>query len=287
MHAAHRTAWDRRSQEAAIERLYGHREDAADSHGGFLNFGLWDDDVDDYLGAAERMVERVGELAGLTAGSRLVDAACGTGAQDIYLARCFGPMTIDAVDVTWHHVDIARRRAALLRDGSTLRVHHASATQLPLADASASHVISIEAAHHFDTRAAFLAEAHRVLEPGGVIALAYFVLVRPPRGPIERALFDATCALWKVPRENADTAEAYRAKLEAAGFDHVHFEYVGDRTFAGYLASQRRPERRKELREIRGRMGIMLGELMARAAHAVYAAGLVEYVLVRAERGTW
>ena len=284
MHAEARTAWDRRSHEAAIERLYGHREDAADSHGGFLNFGLWDDDVVDYLDAAQRMVERVGELAGLAPGARVIDAACGTGAQDAYLAHRFGPLAIDAVDVTWHHVDIARRRAAALAGGSTLRVHHASATQLPFPDASATHVISVEAAHHFDTRAAFFVEAERVLAPGGVIALADFVLVRAPRGPVERALFDATCALWKVPRKNADTADGYRSKLEDAGFDDVSFEYVGDRTFAGYLASQRRPARRKELVELRGRVGVMVGELMAWAAHAVYAAGLVEYVLVRAER---
>lgn len=285
MHAASRTSWDRKSHEAAIERLYGHREDAVDSHGGFLNFGLWEDDVDGYLDAAERMVERIGELAELAPGARVVDAACGTGAQDAFLAHRFGPLTIDAVDVTWHHVLIARRRAAALESESTLRVHHASATSLPFDDGSATHVISVEAAHHFDTRAAFFAEAHRVLAPGGVIALADFVLVRAPRGPIERALFDATCALWKVPRANADTAEGYRAKLERAGFGDVRFTYVGDRTFAGYLASQRRPERRKELVEIRGRAGVMVGELMAWAAHAVFAAGLVEYVLVRAERG--
>jgi erythromycin 3''-O-methyltransferase len=284
MQAAARTAWDRKSHEAAIERLYGHREDTADSHGGFLNFGLWEDDVDDYLDAAQRMVERIGELAEIGPGAHVVDAACGTGAQDAYLARSFGPLSIDAVDVTWHHVDIARRHADTIAPGSMLHVHHASATSLPLPDSIATHVISIEAAHHFDTRAAFFAEAHRVLEPGGVIALADFVLVRAPRGPVERALFDATCALWKVPRANADTAEGYRAKLETAGFRDVRFSYVGDRTFAGYLASQRRPARRKELALLRGRVGVMVGELMAWAAHAVYAAGLVEYVLVRAKR---
>jgi len=284
MQAQARTAWDRNSHEAAIERLYGHREESVDSHGGFLNFGLWDAGITGYLEAAQRMVERVGELAGLAAGARVVDAACGTGAQDTYLARRFGPLSIDAVDVTWHHVDIARRRAATFDAGSTLRVHHASATSLPLPDATATHVISIEAAHHFDTRAAFFAQGHRVLAPGGVIALADFVLVREPHGPLERALFDATCGLWNVPRANADTADGYRTKLERAGFADVSFTYVGDRTFAGYLASQRRPARRKELAVLRGRVGTMVGELMAWAAHAVYAAGLVEYVLVRAQR---
>jgi erythromycin 3''-O-methyltransferase len=284
MHAQGRTEWTHESQEAAIERLYGHREDAVDSHGGFLNFGLWEDGVDGYLAAALRMVERLGELAGLAPGARVVDAACGTGAQDAHLAACFGPLEIDAVDVTWHHVEIARRRAASLANGSTLRVHHASATALPLADASFTHVVSVEAAHHFDTRAAFFAEARRVLAPGGVIALADFVLVRAPRGPVDKALFDGTCALWKVPRQNADTADAYRDKLQRAGFTNVTFEYVGDRTFAGYLASQRRPARLKELVKLRGPVGLMVGELMAWAAYKVYAAGLVEYVLVRAER---
>jgi ubiquinone/menaquinone biosynthesis C-methylase UbiE len=285
MHSDARTRWQDRSQEAAIERLYGHRDEAADSHGGFLNFGLWDEGVTDYLDAARRMVRRMGELLGLAPGARVVDAACGTGAQDVCLIQAFGPLEIDAVDVTWAHVALARRRAAAeVAAPAALRVHHASATTLPFPDGSFTHALSLEAAHHFDTRFAFLREARRVLAPGGVIALADFVLTRAPRNALEQALFDATCRLWKVPRDNADTAEAYAGKLRAAGFDRITMEHVGGRTFPGYVASQRTMARRRELLGIRGPVGVAVGETMNWAALKVWQTGLVDYVLVRAER---
>jgi SAM-dependent methyltransferase len=271
------------SFEAKIDRLYGHRDEGEDSHGGYLNFGLWSDATPTYLAAAENMVHAVGERLGLVPGARLVDAACGTGAQDVYLARRFGPLSIDAVDVTLAHVHLARARAAReLGPGSSLTVHHASATALPLADRSFSHALALEAAHHFDTRAAFFHEARRVLAPGGVLALADFVLTRAPRTAVERAVLDATLALWKVPRDNVDGVDAYVAKLRAAGFPSVDVERVGAQTFPGYVASQRRAARRRELWRIRGPVGIAVGETMNWAALKVFELGLVDYVLVRA-----
>ena len=46
------------------------------------------------------------------------------------------------------------------------------ATRLGFASGSVDAVVALEAAQHFDTRAAFLGEALRVLRPGGTIALA-------------------------------------------------------------------------------------------------------------------
>ena len=132
-----------------------------------MNFGFWEDGTTAYVQAAERMVERLGELVGLAPGARVIDAACGRGTQDLYLLARFGALSVDAIDVTRNNVALAMAQAAARVGPGELRFHHASATRLPFPDASFSHALCIEAAHHFDTREAYLREAFRVLVPGG------------------------------------------------------------------------------------------------------------------------
>ena len=268
--------------ERLIDRLYGHGAGAvADSHRGYMNFGLWDTGTTEYARAAERMVERLGELLGLAPGARLIDAACGRGSQDLYLLRRFGALSIDAIDITRRNIELARAQAS---GHDELRFHHASATRLPFGDAAFSHAICVEAAHHFDTRERYLAEAYRVLAPGGRIALADIVLRRAPRSPTERALIAAAVALWRIPRANLVTEAGYRAAFARAGFVDLAIEEVSAQTFPGYYGAQRDAARRRELVAARGRLGAAVGAVMNFAAHRVYEVGLLDYLLVRATK---
>lgn len=271
--------------ELGVERLYERGADAYGDYGdGYLNFGLWQDGETDYVRAAQHMVHRMGELLELAPGARVLDAAPGMGAQDLYLDRAFGPLEIDAIDVTRAHVEHGRRKAAAAGAGERLRFHHGSATRLGFGDATFTHAMSLEAAHHFDTRERFFREAHRVLAPGGVLAMADFVLTQPPQTAFQRVALEAACRLWRVPRANVDTLDAYRARLAQAGFDVTDAEIVSDRTFPGYYREQCRPERRREVTRIRGFIGGRLGHVLNLAIHAVHTARIVDYVLVRAEK---
>jgi microcystin synthetase protein McyJ len=271
--------------ERLIDALYGHGGTGAaviaDSHAGYMNFGLWDAGATEYARAAERMVERLGELLGLTPGARVIDAACGRGSQDLHLLRRFGALSIDAIDVTRRNVELAIAQAG---GQPGLRFHHASATRLPFGDARFSHAICVEAAHHFDTREAYLAEAFRVLEPGGRIALADIVLRRAPRTPAEHALIGAAIALWRIPRANLVTVAGYRAAFARTGFTDLAIEEVSAHTFPGYYRSQRQAARRRELVASRGRLGATVGAMMNFAAHRVYEVGLLDYLLVCARK---
>jgi microcystin synthetase protein McyJ len=272
--------------ERMIDRLYGHGGPALanDSHRGYMNFGLWDQGITDYPRAAERMVERLGELLGLAPGARLLDAACGRGSQDIFLLDRFGALSIDALDLTRRNVAVATAQAAARIGAGELRVHHGSATRLAFPDGQFSHALCVEAAHHFDTREQFLREAFRVLAPGGRIALADIVLRRLPRTASERALVGAAAALWRIPRANQVTIDGYRAGFTRTGFRIESIEEVSARTIPGYYRAQLAPARRRELVASRGRLGATVGAVMNFGAYRVYEAGLLDYVLVSAAR---
>src|SRR5262245_64774159 len=107
-----RKAWSIDSHERAVENFYSAgAENFGDFHGGYLNFGLWEDGNEDYVTAAENLVMRIGALLGLDSNSHLLDVAPGMGSQDVLLYRKFGSPRIDALDATWKHVEHGRRRA--------------------------------------------------------------------------------------------------------------------------------------------------------------------------------
>lgn len=73
-----RRAGSRVSHERPVERFHtlgvNHRTEI---HGGFLNFGLWNDGIQCYVAAAENLVYRIGEQLGRTPGCRVLDVARG------------------------------------------------------------------------------------------------------------------------------------------------------------------------------------------------------------------
>ena len=272
--------------ERRIDRLYGHGEGSiTDSHRGYMNFGLWDPGIADYPTAAENLVAQLGVRARIEPGARVLDVACGRGVQDFFLLRRFGAIAIDAVDVTERNVATGRRQAAAYAGPGTVRFQRASAIRLPFGDATFTQVVCVEAAFHFDTRAAFVREAARVLIGGGRLALADIVMRRAPRSRAEQALLHAACALWRIPRANMVALAPYRAMLERSGFAIESIDEVAARTFPGYYRAQRGEARRRELILARGRVGAAVGAALNYAAHRVFESGLLDYVLVGAVKG--
>ncbi len=265
MSKAERKLWTASAHERKVENLYsGGVENFADWHNGYLNFGLWENGIADYIKAAENLVHRMGSILGLNETSKLLDVAPGMGTQDIYLLKNFAPQSIDGLDV---------------------RFHHGTAIELPFPDGSFTHVLSIEGPEHFDTREKFLHEARRVLQPGGVIAMADFIVKNPPRNPLEKLVAEAARRLWQVPRANVYSGEVYQQKMQTAGFEKVEIEEIGASVIPGYYFEQMRPETIRAISRIRGFALGRLGLLLDIAVYRGFTMGLLEYVLVRGVRG--
>jgi erythromycin 3''-O-methyltransferase len=280
-----RKQWAANAHERKVENLYsGGIENYIDHHNGYLNFGLWENGINDYVKAAENLVSRMGTTLGLNETSKLLDVAPGMGTQDIYLARTFSPQSIDGLDVTWGHIEHGRRRALEAHLDDRVKFHHGTATEIPFPDDTFTHVLSIEGPEHFDTREKFLCEAQRVMQPGGVIALADFIVKRLPNNPLEKLVAEAARSLWKVPRANVYDADVYRQKMRGAGFRNIEITEMGAQVIPGYYFEQMKPETIRAIAKIRGFMLARLSLLLDIAVYRGFTMGLLEYVLVRGEK---
>jgi len=281
-----RKRWTANAHERKVENLYsGGIENYVDHHNGYLNFGLWENGINDYVKAAENLVHRMGTILGLNETSKLLDVAPGMGTQDIYLSENFGPRSIDGLDVTWGHIEHGRRRAREANLEDRVSFHHGTATAIPFPDNTFTHVLSIEGPEHFDTREKFLHEAQRVLQPGGVIAMADFIVKRPPKNLIEKLVAEAARSLWRVPRANVYRAEAYSQKMRGAGFEKIEIQEMGALVIPGYYSEQMKPETIRAIATIRGFALARLSLLLDVAVYRGFTMGLLEYVLVRGEKG--
>ncbi len=287
MNGATQRLWAEDEHEAKVQKFYSSGiRNFHDYHNGYLNFGYWTRPGMRYEEAAENLVRHMGELLKLDASSRLLDVGCGMGTQDVYFARRFGVPSIDALDVTWMHVAIARERAA--RNGLSperMRFHHGTAVALPFDDESFTHLVSIEAPEHFDTREDFFREAYRVLKPGSVMALADYSLTRKASNRLEKGVLEFARGVWNVPKANMYDHRTYRRKLEAAGFRNVSIENVGKWTIPGYYFEHCRLESVRKMWKVRGLLkGVVGGYLVDLGVYAAFKAGLCEYIIVRAEK---
>jgi ubiquinone/menaquinone biosynthesis C-methylase UbiE len=97
-------------------------------------------------------------------GQTVIDAACGTGYGARMLAEA-GASEIRAYDVDEVAVADARRRCA---DQVCVHVEPGDVTRLPLSGGAADAYVCFETIEHVQDDAAVVAEAARVLKPGGL-----------------------------------------------------------------------------------------------------------------------
>ena len=224
---------------------------------------LYPFDQDHYggLGAVDALARR----AGITPASRVLDVGAGLGGPARFLASRRGCRVV-GVEL---HPDRAAgmerltRRVGLRHAVSVVR---ADATALPFGAARFDACLSQEALLHVADKAAVLAEARRVLLPGGRLAFSDWI-AHSGLGDLERARL----ADW-MAAVTLQSLDGYRALLGRAGFRGVEAEDLTDE----WRAILR--ERLAMYRALREQTVRRLGEARYREYDALYAffVGLVE-----------
>lgn len=154
---------------------------------------------------------RLAELAGLTAGQRVLDVGAGIGGPARFLARDLG-CRVTALDLTEAFCAVARELTRRTGLSDRVEVVHGDALELPFPDASFDVVWTQHAAMNIEDRERLYAGMRRVLRPGGTLALNDVVAgpAGEPYYPVPWAS-DASISFLR-------TADELRDVLERSGF---------------------------------------------------------------------
>ena len=173
---------------------------------------LFDHDQDHYGGLAAN--DALIEAAAIGRESRVLDICAGIGGPARYVAWKTG-CRVTGVDLTESRCHGARALTSQVALGAVATYACGDAQALPFATASFDAAISQEAWLHVPDKAALLAEARRILRPGGRLAFTDWI-AGDGFDDADRALMAHTFAAVNVPSRNS-----YLNMLETAGLSDI------------------------------------------------------------------
>ncbi len=166
-----------------------------------------------YAGVERALQQFVGSEPGL----RILEVGCGTGHWLKSLRAQFPENILSGIDFSREM--LARARAAL----PEVDLVRGTAQRLPWQDGSFDRVYCINALHHFPDKPAFLAEARRLLRPGGQF---FSVGIDPHGGMDQWYIYDYFKETLALDRQRYPSTQELREWMTAAGFEDCLTEVV-------------------------------------------------------------
>jgi SAM-dependent methyltransferase len=148
-----------------------------------------------------------------------------------------GPLHIRGINVSQAQVEVAKILVRKHNLEHRIHLSHGLAPALPF-EPDFDKVLSLDSAYHFNSRELFFIEAHRVLKPQGILALADIIFDVNPSNTQTSKFFGnlykkiVTTFLSKflgVPKTNFYSELEYKKLLVRCGFSVVKVEVIPDK----------------------------------------------------------
>jgi cyclopropane fatty-acyl-phospholipid synthase-like methyltransferase len=128
-----------------------------------------------FLVGAEAMTERVCQSARVKDGMRILEVGCGLGGTISHMNDRLSGCEFVGLNIDARQVAFAREHVAA-RPTNSVRFVVGDACAPPFEPGSFDLVLAMECIFHFPSRRTFLAEARRVLRPGGRLTISDFIV---------------------------------------------------------------------------------------------------------------
>ena len=252
--------------------------------GEHVHHGLWRTGRESAALAVEQLVERVAAALDLAPGERVVDVGAGYGATARLLAARYGAHVVGITLSPAQHAYAAARPAA----PGAPRFLLGDWLAAPLPDAAFDAALAIESTEHMGDIAAAFRQAHRVLRPGGRLAVCAWIARDGARPWEVRHLLEPICREGRLA--GLGTEGDYRDALAAAGLADVGVADLSAqvkgtwprcaRALAARLVRERRYRRFVASAASRNRVFA----LTLLRIWAAYEVGAMRYLLITARR---
>lgn len=228
-------------KETSVSAMYDYDDLSACSlfAGHFINFGFWEQSVKaGTISVAQRIDSQknlyrfVIKKLGVVQEDNVLEIACGQGVGSALAMAEFHPKEMHAIDFSKAQIARAKKinSEAIQEYVGKIFFQEGSAEHIPYDSNSFEKIFSIEAAQHFESLDKFAEEAHRVLKPGGQLAIASFF------GTSDKS-HDSLCNMIQTIKDGIDKATPiYKLKetLKENGFTNIHIESIGKNVWHGF-----------------------------------------------------
>lgn len=178
----------------------------------------------EHAAANTNLKERLADLGGVTEGTRVIDAGCGIGETACWLAEQRGA-TVTGLNITDTQLETARERAKQRGVADQVEFRLDDFTEMEtVSDNSADVVWGLESMCYAKKKRDVLAQAKRVLRPGGTIVVADGFMGKRSLSWRERRWMKTYLEGWAVPNFAHHTD--FTAELDDLGFMDIDYQDV-------------------------------------------------------------
>ena len=163
-----------------------------------IHFGYWEKHTRSHAQSLLAMNRVLASHLGIRSGQRILDAGCGVGGSAIWLAKTYD---VEVVGITPVASQVARAHRYAQEQGVADQVsfEQQDYTHTAFPDASFDVVWAMESLCHAPDKRLVLAEARRLLRPGGRVGIVEYMRTRRPHASAGEALLHSWLSGWAIP----------------------------------------------------------------------------------------